>query len=368
MNYWRLGLNVFFQKQQPVSLIHFITKRCNARCRHCFIDFDNPSSPDDELSTDEIVRLTKSFGELLFSVYVTGGEPFLRKDIFEIVAAYCENSPAQSINVASNGMYTDAIARFIERFRAAGFHQRLMISISIDDVQDRHDENRRVPGLYEQALASYRLIASHGDPQIVPIVAITVTPYNCENVVTHYRSLRASGLRSFIAILMREQGVVKTVERKQRVLQCHAELVRLIETDQREGHTVGTGSDLLGCYVNARNQVFNRTLPDIYLERKKAVECTAGTLFGVVFPNGDVCPCEVQDRFALGNLRNHHMDFQALWQSAEARAVYRKMRDAGCACTFDGAWAINILANPAYFARLSICFAQNLWHSSGRRA
>ena len=36
--------NIYFTKKQPVSLIHFLTNRCNARCSFCFIDFDNPKT------------------------------------------------------------------------------------------------------------------------------------------------------------------------------------------------------------------------------------------------------------------------------------------------------------------------------------
>jgi MoaA/NifB/PqqE/SkfB family radical SAM enzyme len=361
MNYPRLWSNLFVEKRQPVSLIHFVTERCNARCRHCFVDFDHAIGTEQELSTEEIVRLTKTLGDALFSVYLTGGEPFLRKDLFAIVAAYGQHTAVRSINVATNGMYTDAVRGFIDRYRASGLGQRLMFSISIDDVGERHDANRRVPGLYARALATYRLIAAHDDPRIIPTVAITVTPYNCDVIVDLYRSLRASGVRSFIPILMREQGVVQVVAHKQRVLAAHAELVRLVESDQAAGTTIGTGTDLLGCYVNARNQVFNRILPDIYLKRRTRVDCTAGTLFGVVFPNGDVCPCEVQRSFVLGNLRDHDMDFQALWRGREARAVYHRMREQGCACTFDGAWAINILARPVFLPRLALYVARNLW-------
>ena len=36
--------NIYFNKKTPISLIHFITNRCNARCSFCFIDFDNPQT------------------------------------------------------------------------------------------------------------------------------------------------------------------------------------------------------------------------------------------------------------------------------------------------------------------------------------
>jgi len=362
MNHWRLLSNTFVSKKQPISLIHLITRRCNARCRHCFIDFDNPTCVEDELSTEEITRLVKTFGDALFSIYITGGEPFLRRDMFEIVSAYCKETAVGSVNIATNGMYTEAVRAFLDKYCAAGLGKRIMFSISIDNLEALHDANRRAPGLFERAIATYRLIDSYNDDRIIPTVTITVTSHNYKDVVGLYRILKESGVTSFFPILMREQGVVKAIDQKPRVLRAHQELVRLIEADQSAGATMGTGRDLLGCYVNARNNIFNRILPDIYLAHGRAFECSAGTLFGVIFPNGDVCPCEVQEQYVMGNLREYNMDFGRLWNSQQARTVYRKMRQEKCSCTFDGAWAVNIISNKVFLPQLAFYFLKNIVH------
>lgn len=368
MNRLRILFNTFVTKRQPISVIHFLTQRCNARCKHCFIDFDNPDTFKNELTTREIERLTKSFGAELYSVYLTGGEPFLRKDVAEIVFAYCKNTQVGSINIATNGMFTEAVRSFADRFRAARLGKRLMVSISIDNFEELHDLNRRVAGLSKRALATYRMLASYQDPLIVPVIAITVASHNYQNVADVYRSLRAEGIRSFIPILMREQGVVKTIENKRQVLQAHGELVRMIEADQAAGATTGTGTDVLGSYVNARNTVFNDVLPDIYLGQGKPFHCTAGTLFGVIYANGDVRPCEVQEDFVLGNLRDHDMNFRKLWSSQHARDTAQATLDTGCACTFDGAWSINVVASRQFLPRLVYHFSKNVLRSKFRRA
>lgn len=36
--------NVYLSKKEPISLIHFLTNRCNARCSFCFIDFEDPNT------------------------------------------------------------------------------------------------------------------------------------------------------------------------------------------------------------------------------------------------------------------------------------------------------------------------------------
>ena len=50
----RVLKNLYFTRNEPISLVHFLTNRCNARCSFCFIDFDNPKTFSGELSLEEI--------------------------------------------------------------------------------------------------------------------------------------------------------------------------------------------------------------------------------------------------------------------------------------------------------------------------
>ena len=98
-NLLRVINNIYFKKKEPVSLVHFITNRCNARCSFCFIDFDDPNTFKGELSLDEINKLTKNLGESLLNVNLTGGEPFARKDIIDIAKIYLKNTTIQSMYI-----------------------------------------------------------------------------------------------------------------------------------------------------------------------------------------------------------------------------------------------------------------------------
>ena len=51
--------NLYFTQNEPVSLVHFVTNRCNARCSFCFIDFDDDNIFNNELSIQEIEKFTK---------------------------------------------------------------------------------------------------------------------------------------------------------------------------------------------------------------------------------------------------------------------------------------------------------------------
>ena len=113
-NTFRVLKNVYLKRTEPVSLVHFLTNRCNARCSFCFIDFEDPNTFANELTLDEIEKLTKNLGSSLLNVNFTGGEPFARKDLLDIARLYCKNTTIQSIYITTNGSLPDRVKNFAE--------------------------------------------------------------------------------------------------------------------------------------------------------------------------------------------------------------------------------------------------------------
>ena len=103
-----------YLKKEPLSLVHFLTNRCNARCSFCFIDFDNPKTFKNELSLDEIEKLTTKLPKSLINMNFTGGEPFAHKDINHIAEIYFNNTNINSIFITSNGSLPDRMINFCE--------------------------------------------------------------------------------------------------------------------------------------------------------------------------------------------------------------------------------------------------------------
>src|SRR3989344_5893732 len=119
MNPLRTITNMYVTKKEPLSIVHFVTNVCNARCKHCFIDFDHPDIFKGQLTLEEIDKLTKSFGSSMLNVNLTGGEPFLRKDFFEIVKLYFNNANIKSVYITTNGMFTKLTKDFLDKFIAS---------------------------------------------------------------------------------------------------------------------------------------------------------------------------------------------------------------------------------------------------------
>src|SRR5690606_2720872 len=111
-----------------------ITDVCNFRCTYCLPDGYKPGGVTNKsfLSVDEIRRVTRTFAALgTEKVRLTGGEPSLRRDFTDIIAAVHENAAIRQIAVTTNGY---RMARDVQNWRDAGLTG---INVSVDSLDAR---------------------------------------------------------------------------------------------------------------------------------------------------------------------------------------------------------------------------------------
>ena len=356
MNPLRTITNMYVTKKEPLSIVHFVTNVCNARCKHCFIDFDHPDIFKGQLTLEEIKKLTKSLGKSLINVNLTGGEPLLRNDFFEIIEAYFTNTPIKSIYITSNGMYTELTKKLLDKFIASRIKGKIIFSFSIDGIGEDHDKIRKVKGLYTNVIRTYRMVQGYGRKNIEAKIGITVTDQNYDKVVEVYRHLRDKmGIKGITAGIMREEGVVKRIdpEVKKKIHEGYTKLIAEIHSDLLSGKMEGYKRDLQGRLINAKNLIVNNVQVNTYLNPHYVSHCPAAALFGVIGAKGEVYPCEILDK-KLGNLRDYGMDFMKLWNNQKCKEVKKFIKDTNCNCSYECAWSINVISNKKYIPGLII--------------
>lgn len=349
----KLAFNAQVTRRHPVSLVHFVTRRCNARCSFCFIDFDNPSPRSAEMTLDEIDALTRTLGPVLSNVNLTGGEPFLRSDLIDIARCYYRNAGVRSVYITSNGYFTDRIVKMATDIAEEFPDRTLIISLSVDAFPEDHDRIRRVKGLFDRVLQTYHALDQIG-PNVMVNVGITVSHENHAIVADLYESLLDEhGIRSITAIIVRDEGVhVVPQDHREQVLETYRWLTDRIVEDQRTGRIEGYDPDTLqGRLMNRKNEMLYEIVLDTYLDPHFVTPCRAGALFGVIDADASVHPCEVLDR-PLGNLRDHGMDFGELWDSTVASEAREWIVDSECHCSYECALGFNILGNARYQPKL----------------
>ena len=132
----------------PNMCTFIVTWRCNLRCFMCDVW---KKTDHDDMSVDEIRHVFRQIPHL-DSLRITGGEPFLRRDMTEITRAIIEENNPSIVHVTTAGILTE---RILEYVKAVG-SKKLHLKVSIDAVGARHDEIRGYRGLYDKAMKTLR--------------------------------------------------------------------------------------------------------------------------------------------------------------------------------------------------------------------
>ena len=350
--------NIYFKKTEPVSIVHFLTNRCNARCSFCFIDFDNPNAFKNELTLNEIEKLTKSFGKSLLNVNLTGGEPFARKDIIDIAKLYIKNTTAQSIYVTTNGSLPDRIEKFAKEVTNFKDNIELTFQISIDDFPEKHNKVRKIENLFENCIETYFRLKKLTS-NVSPVVSITVNHENCDDIRSIFNYLvNTCKIDSLKCTIVRDEGVYKTpAEKRVKIFDAYTWLTKkILEMTKNKTIKNYNTNSMQGKLHNKKDEISWELTRKMYLTPKYISPCHAGGLFGIITASGLVYPCEILEDKLLGNLRENNMDFIKIWKNQKTKETKEFIKKTNCNCTYECALTYNILGNWRYQSRLISSF------------
>ena len=151
-SYTSIIKEIFLNKFQPSlkvtpSFFTFhLTRSCNAKCVMCNIW--KSSTKEKELSLLQIKEMFSGITNI-DGIRLTGGEPFLRNDIAEIANFFLFQKKAGIVHITTNGLQTEKIVAAIKKIKPT---KRLHLKVSLDGLENIHDEIRGIPGAYQQTL------------------------------------------------------------------------------------------------------------------------------------------------------------------------------------------------------------------------
>ncbi|MFT7484738.1 MAG: MoaA/NifB/PqqE/SkfB family radical SAM enzyme, partial [Candidatus Paceibacteria bacterium] len=144
----------FVKSGPPLHLTLFVTGVCNLRCRHCF-HFAEVAQAKQGPSLEQVQQLADSaarMGPLLW-VSFGGGEPFLRKDLPDLAAAFGRHG-LRHLAIPTNGLVEETQFGMVEQILAKCPETFLSLAVSIDGPPAIHDSIRGLEGAHERAMAS----------------------------------------------------------------------------------------------------------------------------------------------------------------------------------------------------------------------
>jgi len=175
------------QLSHPYKLNFAVTYRCNSRCKNCGI-WRKPLQ--NELSLPEIEKFAKE--NRFFSwVNLTGGEPFLRNDLYDICLTFSKSADIYLLNITTNGFDPSRVARTTEKIASLGI-PRTMVVVSLDGPKKTHESARGLPGSWDNALETFRALKEleKSTKGFKTLLGYTILPENMGKFAETVRSVR----------------------------------------------------------------------------------------------------------------------------------------------------------------------------------
>lgn len=361
---YRLAYKKIISSGLPLNLTFSITNKCQSRCRTCGIwslYVKDPEKFSQELTLDEIEKIFRSMGHI-YVFNISGGEPFLRPDITEIIKLACRYLSPGIVHIPTNGIDAELVEKKTHEildFLSMNFPAvRLTVKPSLDHIGDKHDEIRGVKGNFKKVMVLFNsLKALQPDfPNFHAELGTVISRWNVsdiEEIAEFVTSLDADSYRNEIAEERSEMfntgnSITPTAEDYGRAIEHFVSHIRARMKSSLLFHRI-TGAFRLVYYDLAVR---------ILKENRQVIPCYAGISNAHLSPYGDVWACcTLGYEKSMGNLRDYDYNFRALWKSRRADAVRGEINNGTCSCPLANQTYSNILLHaPSLFRVLKHVF------------
>ncbi len=285
-----------------------VTYRCNAKCTMCN-RYKVPSKPEEEISLDTVKKLPE-----MYFTNITGGEPFIRDDLKDIVRELYKKS--DRIVISTNGFFTDKIVDLCKEFPQIG------IRISIEGLEQTNNEIRGLEDGYNRGYTTLKKLVDMGMQDVG--FGMTVQDRNAADLVPLYNISDELGMEFATASLHNSFYFVEShniIKDRLMVAQNFEDLInRLLESNSPKK------------WFRA---YFNHGLINYIFSQKRLLPCDMSFDTFFIDPYGDVMPCNgTKEKQVMGNLNEQSWD--ELWNSEQAEKVRKFVRNCDRNCWMIG--------------------------------
>jgi MoaA/NifB/PqqE/SkfB family radical SAM enzyme len=312
----------------PIYLIFFVTSQCMGKCRHCFYwqDLNKEESP---LSVEEIKKTAKSIGPLL-QITFTGGEPLLREDLAEVIRTFYLYNRPFNLALATSGFFPESLIVLAESVLKNCSESYFTVGLPIEGAEELNDYIRGVAGSFKHARDSIRGLKELKKhfPRLIVLIDLTVSSFNQDYLTETYHMIRDDFAVDVINFII-TRGKPREPEALDISPEKIEDLLKLIDNDLK--YKIIPGYKFYPRLLKSKDQILRRAAFEIYKGNRVSYHCRAGDLAGVIYPEGEVFPCELWDE-PIGLLREVDYDLCRLWRSKQAKKIRKQIKDKKCQC------------------------------------
>ncbi len=268
-----------------------VTYRCNAKCTMCN-RYKVPSKPEEEISIETIKKLPE-----MYFTNITGGEPFIRDDLKDIVRELLKKS--DRIVISTNGFFTDRIVELCKEFPQVG------IRISIEGLEKTNNEIRGLDDGFNRGYTTLKKLIDMGMKDVG--FGMTVQDRNAADLVPLYNISDELGMEFATASLHNSFYFVESnniIKDRLTVAQNFEDLVnRLLDSNSPKK------------WFRA---YFNHGLINYIFSQKRLLPCDMSFDTFFIDPYGDVMPCNgTKEKQVMRNLNRKSWEEQKNSEQAE---------------------------------------------------
>lgn len=298
----------------PTNAIVAVTLNCNSRCTMCNI-WQNKIV--NEMKPEEYLKLPAT----LHDVNITGGEPFLRMDLPEIVAAMKETAPKARLVLNTNGYLPRIIEKQVPKILKAD--SKFAIRVSLDGWKKTHDEIRRIPNGFKMIMESLAILDEAGVKDLG--VSFTIMKKNIADLPRMFDFCRQRRLE--LSLTMVTSSDIYFGKNKDSLRpDNHGEVSKYLNQVIMQRFRSHRPKEWFRGW-------FENKLLDYYFTHRRPLTCDAAENFFYLDSLGKVYSCHVKG-WLMGNLRRQ--TFKNIWflnRADKVRGDVKLCHDCWMVCT-----------------------------------
>ncbi len=318
-----------------VNLTLGLTYKCNSRCKTCKIW--KKKNFEKELSLKEFEKIFKKIGkDKLYLLILTGGEPFLHKDITEITKKAIKYCQPETIVIPTNCILGKNIVKKVKKILKNSKKTHITVNLSIDDIGKKHDEIRGIPSNFKKAINVYKELKKLEKKYKNFDVSIhtVISKFNYNRFPEIYKYLKEKlKPKHYISEIAEKRGELETL--KSNITPSYKEYSSAIN------FLINKLKKQKLSLKQAFRLEYYKLVKEILKEKKQVIPCYAGIASGQIDPTGEVWFCCVRAE-SIGNLRDVNYDLMKLWNNKRARRQRKSIKNKECYCPLASASYTNL--------------------------
>ncbi|MBI4708684.1 MAG: radical SAM protein [Candidatus Portnoybacteria bacterium] len=343
--------SIILPSKTPRDLIFFVTARCNAKCPHCLYrkQVDDQSRILQELKLEEIEKIARNYGRLV-KLSISGGEPFIRKDLAQIIQLFDKYCQPSIIDIPTNGSLPEIAEKTVKEILKICRVPVLEIQLSLDGPKGIFEEISGIPDNYEKLFETFRRLEKirQTDQRLKIKMNFTYVPQNKQYAQPLVFKLNQNYAFDRIQITFPHGHHIKNTVIDKLFYEEFYNLSKKINLEVKPPSIWDWHSLIFRAIKMMRD--------DFLLKRIKNSDmgqfCDAGKKMIVIDDIGNVYPCEPLWS-EVGNLRDTNFNMPIIVKNETYRSFREKYLGKNkCNCTWGNIAMDAIIHNPLYWPKI----------------